>query len=100
MINGNGGSLQLHAFPHVPLKALPRKDAIEAILKRVQKINLVLRYQVRLGEKDLDIMVKNFNKYDYRPYVKVGLDAIDPNGDVPEWDLVSRKTSKATKINP
>merc|ERR1711954_261250 len=27
-------------------------------------------------------------------------EAIDPNGDVPEWDLVSRKKDQAKEVNP
>merc|ERR1711954_360726 len=49
----NNNMKSFNAFPHVPAKALERKTEIEAILKRLQKIDTNLRYQVRLGKNDL-----------------------------------------------
>merc|ERR1711954_525386 len=83
----NGNMTQFNAFPHVPAKAMARRDAIEALLKNLQKDNSQLRYQIRLGDEDLDIFLKNHKDYDYVPYRKVMLKMIDPNGEVPEWDL-------------
>merc|ERR1711954_46554 len=90
----NGGSKDFNAFPHIPGKALKRHDAIVEILKRLQEQNSQLRYQIRLGTNDLEIRVKNHLPHDYRPYVKIELDSIDPNGEVPDWELTSNR------INP
>ena len=46
----NGSGKLFNAFPHIPAKPLKQKEAIEAILKRLQKINCPLRYQLRLRE--------------------------------------------------
>lgn len=51
-------------FPYVPAKALARKNVIENILKRLQNINKPLRYQVRLGELYLAVMVKHHYPHD------------------------------------
>merc|ERR1711954_466115 len=45
-------------------------------------------YQVRMGNDDLVIKIKYQFKNDYRPYVSVKLQDIDPNDMVPDWDLV------------
>merc|ERR1711954_532960 len=74
----NGGSRDFNAFPHIPGKTLKRHDAIVEILKRLQEQNLQLRYQIRLGTKDLEIRVKNHLPTDYRPYVRVEINTIDP----------------------
>ena len=79
-----------NAFPHVPAKALERKTKIEEIMKRLQGIDKILRYQVRIGKNDLVIMVKHHVPYDYRQYVPISLEMIDPNCEVPEWDLNTR----------
>merc|ERR1712081_119824 len=83
----NNNMKAFNAFPHVPAKALERKNMIEEILKRLQKIDTILRYQVRIGKNDLVIMVKHHVPYDYRQYVPISLEMIDPNCEVPEWDL-------------
>merc|ERR1711954_347471 len=93
MINGNAKNF--NAFPHIPAKAMAKKEGIEKILKRIQTINNQLRYQVRMGESDLLIKVKYQYKDDYRPYVTVKLEDIDPNETVPDWDLVMTRR-KAT----
>merc|ERR1711954_269596 len=69
---------------------MARRDAIEAILKRLQRENTALGYQIRLGEDDLTVMLKNHKEYDYVPYRKVTVEMIDPNNEVPEWDLTSK----------
>merc|ERR1711954_331659 len=51
MINGN--SKDFNAFPHIPAKAMARKEGIEKTLKRIQAIESQLRYQVRMGQNDL-----------------------------------------------
>merc|ERR1712081_121298 len=89
MINGN--AREFNAFPHIPAKAMERKEGIERILKRIQAINRQLRYQVRMGEDDLVVKVKYHFKDDYRPYVSINIDDIDPNGTVKDWDLVMAK---------
>merc|ERR1711954_509839 len=92
MINGNTSSF--NAFPHIPAKAMSRKESIELILKRVQAINKQLRYQVRMGDDDLIVKVKNHRKDDYSPYVSVPIKDIDPNETVEDWELVTlRKES-------
>merc|ERR1711954_68015 len=83
----NGNASELNAFPHVPAKAMERRDGIEAILKSLQADNPQLRYQIRLGDEDLEIYLKNHKDYDYVPYRKVTIKMIDPNSEVPEWDL-------------
>merc|ERR1711954_214923 len=72
-----------------------KKEGIEKILKRIQAINLQLCYQVRMGDSDLVIKIKYQYKDDYRPYVTVRLEYIDPNETVPDWDLVMTRR-KAT----
>merc|ERR1711954_320315 len=86
----NGNASQFNAFPHVPAKAMARRDGIEKILKSLQTDNPQLRYQIRLGDDDLDIFLKNHKDYDYVPYRKVTLKMIDPNGEVPDWDLTCK----------
>merc|ERR1711954_623502 len=95
----NGNNTGFNAFPHVPAKAMARRDAIEAILKRLQKENTALRYQIRLGEKDLDVMLKNHKDYNYVPYHKVTVKMIDPNDGVPEWDLITKEDPTNTNEN-
>merc|ERR1712081_139769 len=83
----NNNMKTFNGFPHIPAKVLERKNKIEAILKRLQGIDKLLRYQVRLGKNDLIIMVKHHMQYDYRQYVPISLDIIDLNNEVPEWDF-------------
>merc|ERR1712112_407835 len=83
----NNNMKQFNAFPHIPAKALERKTEIVAILKRLQRIDTNLRYQVRLGKSDLIVMVKHHLQHDYQAYVPVSLDIVDPNNVVPNWDL-------------
>merc|ERR1711954_585099 len=71
--------------------AMERKEGIERILKRIQAIDRQLRYQVRMGEDDLVVKVKYHFKDDYRPYVSISIEDIDPNGTVKDWDLVMTK---------
>merc|ERR1711954_620696 len=97
VINGNGTNF--NAFPHVPAKAMARRDGIEEILKRLQVDNPSLRYQIRLGDSNLDIMVKNHKDYDYVPYWKVTVAMIDPNDEVPEWDLSAKEDEVETNVN-
>merc|ERR1711954_463083 len=90
----NNNMKSFNAFPHIPAKALERKNKVEEILKGVQGIDRKLRYQVRLGKSDVVIMVKHHVEYDYRQYVPVSLDVIDPNCEVPEWDLNTKAEDK------
>merc|ERR1711954_159188 len=83
-----------NAFPHIPAKALERKTKVEEILKKVQEVDRKLRYQVRLGKDDILIMVKHHVDFDYRQYRPVSLDLIDPNCEVPEWDLNTKPENK------
>ena len=97
MINGSSGGF--NAFPHIPGKALDRKEGIKRIMQRLQEIHHDLRYQVRTGESDLQIKVKLQFKNDYRPYVAIPLSYIDPNESVPDWDLVNSR-KKPNPVNP
>merc|ERR1712081_61293 len=53
----------------------------------------------RLGLDDLEVRLKNHVPHDYRPYVKVDLKTIDPNGDVPEWELTSNRVNPYENMN-
>merc|ERR1712081_151988 len=97
MINGNVRNF--NAFPHIPAKAMACKEGIEKILKRIQAIDKQLRYQVRMGNDDLVIKIKYQYKDDYRPYISINLNDIDPNDTVPDCDLVMDKR-KTDTTNP
>ena len=90
MVNGMGS--EFNCFPHIPAKAMKRKEKLEEILKEIQEMNTQLRYQIIMGETDLKVMVKHHYKNDYRPYVSVPIKDLDPNDDVPEWELVSKSS--------
>ena len=80
---------------------MARKIAIENILKRLQKINKQLRYQICLGKTDLDLFMKNHQDYHWKPYRKVEIKVIDPNNEVPKWDLVTKDGgANASEVNP
>merc|ERR1711954_123681 len=89
VINGNGTNF--NAFPHVPAKAMARRDGIEAILKRLQVDNPSLRYLIRLGDDDLDVMLKNHKDYDYVPYRKVTVAMIDPKDEEAETNINGKR---------
>merc|ERR1711954_499924 len=102
----NGNMTKFNAFPHVPGKAMARNEGLETILKRLQSINRQLRYQIRLGSKDLEVLIKNHKDFDYKPYRKVEIKDLDPNNEVPDWDVTSRfspalirLTKKSRKVN-
>merc|ERR1711954_254013 len=80
-------------------KALKRHGAIVKILKRLQEQNTKLRYQIRLGQDDLEVRLKNHVPTDYRPYVKVDIKTLDPNGEIPEWELTTNRINPFTKID-
>merc|ERR1711954_444484 len=94
----NGGNRDFNAFPHILGKALKRHDAIVEILKRLQEQNSQLRYQIRLGQDDLEVRLKNHVPTDYRPYVRVEINTIDPNNEVPEWELSSNRVNPFTRL--
>merc|ERR1711954_161203 len=94
----NGSNRSFNAFPHIPGKALKRPDAIVEIPKRLQEQNLQLRYQIRLGQDDLEVRLKNHVPNDYRPYVRMEIGTIDPNGEVPDWELSSNRVNPSTRI--
>merc|ERR1711954_312326 len=66
---------------------MKRHDALISILKRLQESKPQLRYQIRLGKDDLELRCKNHFQFDYRPYVRIDLATIDPNGETPDWEL-------------
>merc|ERR1711954_545628 len=37
--------------------------------------------------------------HDYRPYVKVEIKTIDPNGDVPEWELATNRVNPFENVS-
>ena len=41
--------------------------------------------------------VKNHVPNDYRPYVKIDIKTLDPNGEVPKWDLTFGRTNPFSK---
>merc|ERR1711954_450515 len=82
----NGNETKFNCFPHIPAKGMKRNYGIIQILKRLQSINTNLSYQIRLGKNDLEVFIKNHFKYDFRPYVKININQIDPNDTVPDWD--------------
>merc|ERR1711954_102541 len=97
----NGNQTGFHAFPHVPSKAMARKSGLEEILKRLQKINKQIRYQIRLGKSDLELFMKNHQDHTWKPFRKVEISVIDPNEEVPKWDLtVSTKKNVPDATNP
>merc|ERR1711954_261207 len=96
----NGNLTKFNAFPHVPGKAMSRKEGLETILKRLQNANKQFCYQLRLGLKDLEVWVKNHQDFDYKPYRKIEISALDPNNDVPDWDLVTKNINVPDKVNP
>merc|ERR1712112_749951 len=97
----NGNQTGFHGFPHVPSKAMARKTGLEEILKRLQKINKQIRYQIRLGKSDLEVFMKNHEDYTWKPFRKVDISMIDPNEEVPKWDLtVSSRKNNSNEINP
>merc|ERR1711954_186769 len=97
----NGNQTGFNAFPHIPSKAMARKSGIEEIMKRLQGINKKIRYQIRLGKSDLDLYMKNHEDHHYKPFRKVDLKVIDPNGEIPEWDLsVSSRRGPTPASNP
>ena len=93
----NGGNQEFNAFPHIPGKAMRRHDAVINILKRLQESNTQLRYQVRLGKSDIELRAKNHFQYDYRPYVKIDLAMIDPNNEIPDWELSFKRTNPCSQ---
>merc|ERR1711954_403063 len=95
MIVGNARSF--NAFPHIPAKAMDRKDMLEAILKRMQAIHTQLCYQVRMGDNDLIVKAKLNKRDDYRPYVTISIVDLGPNNTVPDWDIMTKM--KRTLIN-
>ena len=66
---------------------MARNDKIVELLKSLQEMNKSLRYQVCLGKDDIEVRLKNNFCNDYRPYTKIDLNVIDPNGDIPDWEL-------------
>merc|ERR1711954_565601 len=93
----NGNMTKFNAFPHIPGKAMARKEGLKKILKNLQIANKQIRYQIRLGSKDLEVMIKIHQDFDYKPYRKIDIESLDPNGDVPNWDLVTADEKKNEK---
>merc|ERR1711954_427768 len=83
----NGNQTNFHAFPHVQGKAMARNTGLENILKRLQTIYKQIRYQIRLGKDNLELIMKNHVEHHWKPYRKVDIQVIDPNEEVSKWDL-------------
>merc|ERR1711954_501602 len=80
---------------------MAKKESIENILKRLQSINKALRYQVCLGKSDLEVMIKICKEFDWKPYRKIEIFMIDPNNEVPSWDLSTKKDQpQKDTVNP
>merc|ERR1711954_393091 len=59
------------------------------------------RYQIRLGKQDLEIMIKEHQDFDWKPYRRIELKHVDPNHKVPDWDLVSTGNKQPINaVNP
>ena len=76
-------SNQLHMFPVIPPCGSERKKHLEATLKRLQSTNPRLRYQIRLGECDFRIFLKDYVKGEYVPYREIPVEIIDPHEEAP-----------------
>merc|ERR1711954_50068 len=77
------------------------KTGLEEILKRLQKINKQIRYQIRLGKSDLELFMKNHEDHMWKPFRRVEISVVDPNEEVPKWDLtVSNKKYVPDTENP
>merc|ERR1711954_279567 len=97
----NGNQTSFDAFPHIPGKAMARKTGVEEILKRLQSINKQICYQIRLGKDDIELYMKNHVEFQWKPYRKIEINVIDPNGMVPKWDLTSNDSRySANRVNP
>merc|ERR1711954_618009 len=92
----NGNQTSFQAFPHIPGRAMARKTGLEEILKRLQGMNKQIRYQIRLGKDDIKLFMKNHVEYQWKPYRKVEIHVIDPNGNVPKWDLTKNDAMNTT----
>ena len=54
-----------------------------------------------MGNDDLILKIKYQFKDNYRPYVSVDINDINPNGRVPDWDLVmDKRKAEARNIRP
>ena len=67
-------------------------------MKRLQGINKQFRYQIRLGNQDIELFMKNYQEYNWKPYRKIDINSVDPNGEIPKWDLTF-KGEKANKVD-
>ena len=47
----------------------------------------------------MEVRIKNHVPHDYRPYVKVEIKTLDPNGEVPEWELTSNRVNPFEREN-
>merc|ERR1711954_191199 len=94
----NRNTTSLHVFPHIPGKAMARKNALEEIMKRLQAINKQFCYQIRLGNQDIELWMKNYQEYNWKPYRKIDINTVDPNEEIPKWDLTF-KGEKANKVD-
>merc|ERR1711954_194442 len=97
----NGNQTSFNAFPHIPGKAMARKMGMEEILKRLQNINKQFRYQIRIGKDDIELFMKNHVEFQWKPYRKIEINVIDPNGHVLGWDLTKKNSNTMNNlVNP
>ena len=82
---------KLHMFPVIPSCGTDRKKFIENLLKKLQTTNKKLRYQIRLGDADFKIFVKEYNKGEYSPYREIPMEILDPNEQAPEIRTDNKK---------
>ena len=70
-------------FPVIPPCGTERKKSLETNMKSLQGTNLKLRYQIRLGEHDFCIFLKEYIKGEYTPYREVPIEFVDPHEEAP-----------------
>ena len=76
-------SNNLHMFPVIPSCGTERKKFIENILKKLQGTNKRLRYQIRLGDADFKIFVKDYKLGEYSAYREIPIEILDPHENAP-----------------
>ena len=85
-------SNNLNIFPVIPSCGIDRKKAIEKVLKEVQRYNSIIRYQIRLGERDFKVFMKTYIKGEYEAYREIPIEIIDPHEEFPPIKSVTTNT--------
>ena len=74
---------QINVFQFIPPPAIERKRELGKMLTTFRKMDESLRTQIRIGEKDIEVWAKHYTKGEYTPFIKVGLEIIDPLNTLP-----------------